>query len=40
MTCGSDYHGKTKPSIRLGVMDCAGEEEMIVEGLRELGILL
>ena len=40
VTCGSDYHGKTKPSIRLGVMDCVGEEEMIVEGLRELGILL
>lgn len=40
VTCGSDYHGKTKPAIHLGTMDCAGEEEMIAEGLRKLGVKL
>lgn len=39
VTCGSDYHGKTKPSISLGVMDCGREEEYIEEGLRRLGLL-
>mgnify|MGYP002800014212 CR=1 FL=1 len=38
ITCGSDFHGKTKPSIRLGTMDCGGEEDRIAEGLRGLGI--
>lgn len=39
VTCGSDYHGKTKPSIFLGRLDCGGEEEYIAEGLRRLGLL-
>lgn len=39
VTCGSDYHGKTKPSIFLGKLDCGGEEEYIAEGLQRLGLL-
>lgn len=39
VTCGSDFHGKTKPSIFLGKMDCGGEEESIEAGLKEAGVL-
>lgn len=37
MTCGSDFHGKTKPAIELGSVDCAGAEEQM---LRALGVAL
>lgn len=29
VTCGSDFHGRTKPSITVGCMDCSGEETVI-----------
>lgn len=29
-TCGSDFHGKTKPSISLGQCDCSEEEQAIL----------
>lgn len=32
-TCGSDFHGKTKPSIDIGSSDCQGNEDIIIEGL-------
>lgn len=35
ITCGSDFHGKTKPSIYLGHIDCRGEEKTIEEGLKK-----
>ncbi|WP_238881934.1 PHP domain-containing protein [Clostridium sp. YIM B02551] len=34
-TCGSDFHGKTKPSIKLGSTECENSEEEIIEGLRK-----
>lgn len=30
MTCGSDFHGKTKPSISVGSIDYEGNEESII----------
>ncbi|WP_262396548.1 PHP domain-containing protein [Zongyangia hominis] len=33
-TCGSDFHGKTKPSIRLGSADCRGSEDEVLDRLR------
>lgn len=30
-TCGSDFHGKTKPSIHLGQCDCSGEDRELLE---------
>jgi Predicted metal-dependent phosphoesterases (PHP family) len=35
LTCGSDFHGKTKPSIKLGSTECENSEEVIIEGLRK-----
>lgn len=32
-TCGSDFHGKVKPAIRIGSVDCGGKEREILEGL-------
>ena len=32
-TCGSDFHGKTKPSIALGSVGCEGRESEILSGL-------
>ena len=29
VTCGSDYHGKTKPSVGLGRMNCSVDENDI-----------
>lgn len=26
-TCGSDFHGKTKPSVHLGQCDCSEDEK-------------
>jgi len=36
MTCGSDFHGKTKKSIKIGSTDCEGQESVIIEGLSAL----
>ncbi len=33
MTCGSDFHGKNKKSIKIGGTDCEGQEEKIISGL-------
>ncbi|KEI77787.1 histidinol phosphatase [Clostridium botulinum A2 117] len=34
LTCGSDFHGKTKPSISIGGTDCEGNEENIISELK------
>jgi len=34
-TCGSDFHGKTKPAIELGECRCPYDEEFIEEMLKE-----
>lgn len=33
MTCGSDFHGKTKPSISIGGISCEDNEEKIINEL-------
>jgi 3',5'-nucleoside bisphosphate phosphatase len=33
VTCGSDFHGKTKKSIRIGGVDCEGQEDDIITRL-------
>lgn len=39
LTCGSDFHGKTKPSISICGTDCENNEENIISTLkRSLGI--
>lgn len=38
-TCGSDFHGKTKPSIFLGETGCNINEEDIEEGLKKFGLI-
>ena len=35
LTAGSDFHGKTKPSIHLGSMDVRGLEDKIYKELME-----
>lgn len=39
MTLGSDYHGKTKPSIKLGNFDCPDEQLITQSFLRRLNIV-
>lgn len=34
LTCGSDFHGKTKPGISIGCSDCENNEEDIVLSLK------
>ncbi|MEN8076408.1 PHP domain-containing protein [Clostridioides difficile] len=34
ITCGSDFHGKTKPSIRVGDISCNNNEKQILEKLK------
>ena len=34
LTCGSDFHGKTKPSIVIGGPDCEGIEDKIISQLK------
>ena len=34
-TCGSDFHGKNKPAIALGSVECAGMESHILQGLQQ-----
>ncbi|MHC1684286.1 MAG: PHP domain-containing protein [Clostridiaceae bacterium] len=36
MTCGSDFHGKTKPSITIGSAECENGEKDIILGLKNL----
>jgi len=33
LTCGSDFHGKTKPSISIGCVECESNEERIIATL-------
>ena len=33
VTCGSDFHGKNKPAISLGSVECKGLESQILKGL-------
>lgn len=35
ITCGSDFHGKIKPSIAIGSVDCNGKEEVFLKGLEK-----
>ena len=40
ITCGSDFHGRVKPSIAIGSSDCEGREESIIEAIiREINML-
>lgn len=39
VTCGSDYHGHTKPSIHLGDSQCSIDQTLIEEQLRKNGLL-
>lgn len=34
LTCGSDFHGKTKPSISIGCSECENNEESIILALK------
>ncbi|SCY56227.1 PHP domain-containing protein [Alkaliphilus peptidifermentans] len=34
LTCGSDFHGKTKPSISIGYSNCENNEESIIAALK------
>jgi len=38
-TCGSDFHGKTKPAIHLGEMGCFIDEHEIEDKLRAYGLI-
>lgn len=39
VTCGSDFHGKTKPAIEIGTMNCMVDEMEIKEGLEKRRLL-
>jgi len=39
ITCGSDYHGKTKPAIKLGETGCTIDEKEIEVQLKEYGLI-
>lgn len=39
MTCGSDFHGKTKPAIELGECRCPYDEEFIEDMLKNNGLI-
>lgn len=39
ITCGSDYHGKTKPSIHLGECQCDIDEKEIEQQLKEYQLI-
>lgn len=34
ITCGSDFHGKTKPDIHIGSSDCENNEDSIIAALK------
>jgi hypothetical protein len=35
MTCGSDFHGKTKKNIKIGKTECEGLEDQIIHALKQ-----
>lgn len=39
ITCGSDYHGKTKPSIKLGRCGCRVNQHQIEDKLLKIGLI-
>jgi len=39
ITCGSDFHGKTKPAIHLGETGCTIDQREIEEQLRKYGLI-
>jgi len=39
ITCGSDYHGKTKPAIAIGNSKCNIDQSIIAKQLMEYGLL-
>lgn len=39
ITCGSDFHGRTKPQVRIGATNCSIDEEEIEKGLERYGLL-
>jgi adenosylmethionine-8-amino-7-oxononanoate aminotransferase len=39
ITCGSDYHGKTKPAIAIGSSKCSIDQKNIEKQLQEYGLL-
>ncbi len=39
VTCGSDYHGKTKPAIELGGIKCTIDQSEIEAQLKEYGLI-
>lgn len=39
ITCGSDFHGKTKPSIGLGECRCPYDEEFIEDSLKKYNLI-
>ena len=39
ITCGSDYHGKTKPAIELGECRCTIDEHDIENQLKEYKLI-
>lgn len=39
ITCGSDFHGKTKPSIGLGECRCPYDEEFIENSLKKYNLI-
>lgn len=39
VTCGSDYHGKTKPAISLGGSGCSVNQQQIEAQLRQYGLI-
>lgn len=38
ITCGSDFHGKNKPKIQLGSIDCGSLEQQILNSLRSYAL--
>lgn len=39
VTCGSDFHGKTKPSIQLGESHCPYNQDFLEGALEDMGLL-
>ncbi|MCQ2023682.1 PHP domain-containing protein [Clostridium butyricum] len=39
ITCGSDYHGKTKPAIQIGKTGCFVDETEIEKHLKKVGLI-
>lgn len=36
ITCGSDFHGKLKPSINIGGISCEDSEDLIIKNLNRV----